>query len=177
MKQPKTINAYMYKLMIEKDMDDFSVIEARDVLVSLADELTDLDEARRLIYRQILSFERKGWLVHHGVGREKRYFKTDEFKQLSFKSRQGKKKTVRAEKEITCLSELVAEQSAYEGELAITLGEMEEYQALMGRFPQQRRVLNPLFDECKERSAKLLGKINAIANVLKVSKQKMDTKC
>ena len=81
------------------------------------DEITDLDEARRLIYRQILSFVRKGLLVHQGVGRDKRYFKTDLFKELSFKPRQPAKSTALEKKVITNLSELVSEQNTYKGEL------------------------------------------------------------
>ncbi|MBF4381914.1 hypothetical protein EAY01_23265, partial [Vibrio anguillarum] len=62
MKKSKKINAYMFNLLIEKEMDNFLVVELRDALMSITKNVTHPDEARKYVYRQILSFERKGWL-------------------------------------------------------------------------------------------------------------------
>ncbi|MEZ9856554.1 hypothetical protein AB4347_21370, partial [Vibrio breoganii] len=60
----------------------------------------------------------------------------------------------------------------YEGELAITLGEIEEYQSLLMRFPNNKQDMQPLFNAARERSAKLLGRINALTNWMQVAQSK-----
>ncbi|MGF1728482.1 hypothetical protein [Photobacterium kasasachensis] len=182
MKQTKAINPYMYKLLIEKEMDDFSVLEARDELVSTTEHMTDLDEARRVIYRQILSFLRKGWLVHCGNGRDKRYSQTELFKQLSVEPKASRKQvSLPRDSDYSTqhcsLTALAKEKKQYEGELAITLGEVEEYQSLMERFPKNRDALFPLFSEAKERSAKLLGKMNALSNAIQMLRTQVAVSC
>ncbi len=52
------INAHMFNLLIKKKMDDFSVIEIRDALLSLDVSFTDKEGTRQYVYRQILSFEK-----------------------------------------------------------------------------------------------------------------------
>ena len=182
MKQTKAINPYMYKLLIEKEMNDFSVLEARDELVSSIEGMTNLDDVRRVIYRQILSFQRKGWLVHSGNGRNKRYSQTESFKQLSLQPLLSKKqknlfKNSELDSKECSVTALVREKKQYEGELAITLGEVEEYQSLMERFPKNRDALLPLFSEAKERSAKLLGKMNALSNTIQTLRTLVAASC
>ncbi|WP_114765369.1 hypothetical protein [Vibrio rhodolitus] len=179
MKQSKKINAYMFNLLIEKEMDDFLVIEMRDALMQLTQSAMDLDEARKYVYRQILSFERKGWLASSGVDRAKRYKKTELFKQTDFSAREAKTMLPPKNQSITDVPNtegtkselliLLSEKNQHEGELAIVLGEVEEYQSLINRFPQKRDLFLPLFAEAKECSARLLGKINAISKALKAS--------
>lgn len=70
-----------------------------------------------------------------------------------------------------------ARKNVYEGELAITLGEVEEYQSLLSRFPSSKTDLLPLYDAAKERSAKLLGKVNALNNYVHIAKDKAKKKC
>ena len=164
----------MFNLLIEKEMDDFLVIELRDALMQLTQDAMDLDEARKYVYRQILSFERKGWLVSSGTDRTKRYKKTELFEQIDFSAREVKMKlstqiSPNTKADMSELSVLLSEKNQHEGELAIVLGEVEEYQSLINRFPQNRDLFLPLFAEAKECSARLLGKINAISKALKAS--------
>lgn len=53
MKRSTKISAMMHKLLIEKEMDGFSVVELRDAFISTDNSGTDPDEARRMVYRQI----------------------------------------------------------------------------------------------------------------------------
>ncbi|MGF1727820.1 hypothetical protein [Photobacterium nomapromontoriensis] len=180
MKQIKAINPYMYKLLIEKEMDDFSVLEARDELVASDSSLTNLDEARRLVYRHIMSFERRGWLMPSGNGRAKKYAQSEVFKQLvlQLKPQQTLLLQDRALAPYPCsLMALAKEKKQHEGELAITLGEVEEYQSLIARFPENHDALLPLFTEAKERSAKLLGKMNALSNAIQTLRSPATASC
>ena len=182
MKQATEINEYMFNLLIEKEMDEFSVIEIRDALMKITNEFANADEARKSIYRQILLFGRKGWLVSTGSGRSKRYAKSELFLSTKFSPRSTTKiKNVFAEQLIfeskPELATLAKEKKQYEGELAIILGEVEEFQSLIKRFPQNSSFFAPLFSDAKDRSARVLGRINALSKVLSSSAVQATTSC
>jgi hypothetical protein len=172
-KDSKNINNNMFKLLIEKEMDNFSVVELRDALVQQTEGKYSQDEARKYVYRQILAYVKKGWLTSKGQNRLKLYLKTDSFKSLSFSSSNTTKTKELTNNKQQMNDEIkifVREKSNYTGELEIILGEVEEYQSLMSRFPSMSSSLRPLFEVTKDRSARLLGKINALSNVIKLSK-------
>lgn len=163
----------MYKLLIEKEMDAFSIIEARDALLQIESSNLDANEIRKKIYRQLWLFQQNGWLNSIGSGRQKRFYVTDEFRKLSVVS---KKRTLvpntRSPKQCSVdrehdYSVLVKERKEHEGELKIVLGEIDEYRALQARFPTLEDTIAPLLQCSKLRSAELLGKVNVLTNVLK----------
>ncbi|PSU42858.1 hypothetical protein C9J12_28590 [Photobacterium frigidiphilum] len=165
MKRSAKVSAVMHKLLIEKEMDGFSVIELRDASISISNDHTEPDEARKIVYRQILRFIKNDWLRSEGTGQKKRYFQTDLFKTL-----QVAPKPEAVEIEISSMTDysiLRRERSQYKGELEIVLGEIEEYQSLNHRFPELKVKLTPFLEQAKERSAHLLGKVNVLTNVLK----------
>ncbi|GAB7219657.1 hypothetical protein [Vibrio comitans] len=173
MKKVIKINPHMFNLLIEKGMDNFSVIEARDALYGTAESFSNLEETRKYVYKQLLYFAEKGWLSVFGSHRGKRYSVTNEFKGLTIESRIRCDKKKRASLPANAtpkssLNGLVQEKKKYEVELAVTLGEIEEYQSLLMRFPNSKHEMQPLFNEARERSAKLLGKINALTNWMQV---------
>jgi hypothetical protein len=169
MKKILKMNPYMFNLLIKREMDNFSVVEIRDALMECAPIFEDKEQARKYVYRQLLSFERKGWLVSTGFRRDKRYLLTKQFHSRSFEPRKSSK-----EKSISASSEdientigvLNQEKTQYEGELSIVLSELEEYQSLLVRFPSNTVILKPMFEATKDRTAKLLGKINALTNCI-----------
>ena len=166
MKRSIKISAVMHKLLIEKRMDGFSVIEARDV--SLNDECgtQNLDEARKKVYRQIWQYQQRGWLRSEGEGRNKRYFQTEQFLDLEVVPRRKSEREVLRKECSPDYSILLRESNEYKGELEIVLGEIDEYQSLRCRFPELESRLTPLLQQARERSAHLLGKINGLTNLL-----------
>ncbi|HBC3974427.1 TPA: hypothetical protein KD887_000065 [Vibrio parahaemolyticus] len=170
------INPHMFNLLIEREMDDFSVTEARDALLESGVLFPSKEDARKYVYRQLLSFEGKGWLLADGLRRDKRYNLTAEFKALAVEPRTFRDKKMKVDSSARLteseLNTLLQEKKLHEGELAITLGEIEEYQSLLSRFPSNKKDLQPLYDAAKEHSAKLLGKINALNNYVHISKDK-----
>jgi hypothetical protein len=165
MKRSPKISAVMHKLLIKKRMDGFSVVELRDASISTDDSHVDLDDARRKIYRQILRFMKNNWLRSEGNGQQKRYFQTDLFKTFQTAS---KLESVGIDiSSIPDYSVLNHERNQHKGELEIVLGEIEEYQSLNCRFPELEPKLTPFFEQAKERSAHLFGKVNVLTNVLK----------
>ncbi len=93
MKRATKISAMMHKLLIEKEMDGFSVVELRDAFVCTDNGSTDKDEARRMVYRQIRRFMENNWLKCEGKGQKKRYFQTTQFKNLQVKPKTANNKT------------------------------------------------------------------------------------
>ena len=167
MKRSTKISAEMYNLLIEQNIDGFSVMEARDVLLSVEGGTLSLEEGRKKVYRQIWQYQQRGWLRSEGEGRNKRYFQTEQFRELIVTPR---KKVARAIsiKEVTVdYSILFRECNEHKGELEIVLGEIDEYKSLKCRFPELESRLAPLLQQANERSAYLLGKMNGLSNVLK----------
>lgn len=177
MKKVTRINPHIFNLLIEKEMDNFSVTEARDALLNSTSTFPSKDDARKYVYKQLLSFEEKGWLSVIGTRRDKRYHQTNEFKALTIEPRSGRKRKAKVDSTDVQIPEcslnaLEQEKKQHEGELAITLGEIEEYQSLFTRFPNNKQDMQPLFNAARERSAKLLGRINALTNWMQVAQSK-----
>ncbi|CCN63546.1 conserved hypothetical protein [Vibrio nigripulchritudo POn4] len=159
MMRSKKIGRLMYNLLIEKEMDGFSVTELRDACVSIDDPYINLIDVRKKVYQQILRFVRNNWLRSEGSGQTKRYYQTELFKSYC-ETRELEKGS---KFDYTVLSH---ERNQYKGELEITLGEIEEYQSLNHRFPELKPKLTPFQEEAKKRSAQLLGKINVLTNAI-----------
>ncbi|HIF9528068.1 TPA: hypothetical protein ACX6S4_000391 [Photobacterium damselae] len=175
------INPDMFNLLIENGMDNFSVIEARDALLNGTSTFPSRDDARKYVYRQLLSFEEKGWLSVTGTRRDKIFHQTNKFKSLTIEPRTSRKRkdtygSMTGQVLDSSIKTLEQEKKQHEGELAITLGEIEEYQSLLIRFPNSKQDIQPLFNVARERSAKLLGRINALTNWMKVAQSK-DLQC
>ncbi|AUW04391.1 hypothetical protein [Vibrio campbellii] len=152
------------KLLIEKGLDGFTVVELRNAIVKIDDSFVDMDDARRKVYRQILRFMDKGWLRSEGGGRKKRYFQTEIFKNL-----EKPMSSVNVNSNLVPdYSVLRNERNQFQAELKIVLGEIEGYQCLCERFPELEDKLVPFIVQARERSAFLLGQINVFTNALKV---------
>ncbi|MCY9871165.1 hypothetical protein [Vibrio barjaei] len=182
MKQLQKINGHMFNLLIKREMDNFSVIEARDALMTLSGEFENRQEARKYVYRQILAFERKGWLVATGSNRSKKYQKTELMNSLHMTSHRLKNNpsevfVSKFSHENFDLKVLQNEKNEYEGELAIVLSEIEECQLLMERFPMNKDLFLAMFIESKELSAKLLAKINVRTKAIQASKREASSSC
>lgn len=158
----------MYKLLIEKGMDGFSVIELRDASLSISDINKDPDEARKILYRQILRFVRNGWLKSEGKRRDKRYFQTDLLRSLNLRPKLERKNVPYPVKPTPVYSVLHQERNQYKAELEIVLGEIDEYQSLNRRFPELEQSLNPMLQQARGRSAHLFGKVNVLTNVINI---------
>ncbi|MAD89523.1 MAG: hypothetical protein CMK64_07435 [Pseudoalteromonas sp.] len=172
MPQVIKLNHHIYSLLIEKECNGFTIVELRDELLTVTDTYQDIDEARKFIYRQTTALERKKLLNSKGSGRHKQYFKTELFNNVTFVAKQA---VIEKEKSISChtnnqasplVETLLNEKKQFEAELAILLGEVDEYKALQKRFPEYLSLFYSALDDAKNNSAKLLGKVNALTTIL-----------
>lgn len=174
MKQQARLSKPMYNLLISKNLDQFSITQARDELLKTSDRFDDVNEARKYVYRQVSRLTYKGYLAVKGQGRRKIYTKTDLFYRIQFTERRDRAESVlgHISQELGAtgvsfdFSILEKERNQYHGELSISLAEVDEYKHLLARIPSKQRSLQNLMTDAKERSAALLGKINAITALL-----------
>jgi len=172
------LNNFVYNLLIEKNLNDFTIKEIRDALMISSSKFDDKHEAHRFIYRQVIYLVDKKLLIKQVTAGSKlaTYAKSALFLATKFvaKSRKSKKQSA----EVTVVSnlrtvakydfqdELSKEKHTHEADLAVILCEVEEYKDLIQRFPEQVDNLKELYLDARGRSAQLLGKINAITKVL-----------
>lgn len=176
-KRTKKLSHPIYNLLINRDLDRFTVIQARDELQQSSDRFEDDNEARKYIYRQINHLVSNGYLKTLGEGREKLYIKTEAFNLGSFSKKTVKRYKRRSSEDGKCvqgvqtaqyIEALEKERFQYKTELSITYAEEQEYSRLMNRFPDKKELLMPIYVQAKERSETTLGKINALTTALNV---------
>lgn len=167
MKRSRRISAIMHKLLIESSLDGFTVLEARDLwLQTIDDGKSSSSEVKKTVYRAIYNFEKKSWLRSEGTGRSKRYFQTAQFKMLPDNDARTHQTAVSNKSAEQDYAVLRNERNEYKGELEIVLGEIDEYQSIVSRFPDLESRLALVHQQAKERAALLLGKINALTTAL-----------
>ena len=153
----------MRNLLIKEDMDHFTVRDLRNIAHDKFEHELTLVELRVKLYRQLLTLEEKGLLSTKGTGRNKKYSKTDLFFECFSKSQHEA-----AETSFKKIQSLKKERNSFQGELEITLGEVEHYENLIERLPETKAVITSLKDKAKEQAANLLGRINATSKVISV---------
>lgn len=166
------LNQWLYKALIEKEMDGFSVLEIRNSLLEETAGQLDKHELRKMLYRQIYKLVDRGYLEKRSgeADNEPCYFKSDRFGSVAFIPAKrtvlpSLKKHRRESNEQPFLSHISREKAQSEAELRIVLGEVEEYKRVLAHFPKQSALIQPLYDKSKEYSAELLGRINALSKL------------
>ncbi|MEZ9291241.1 hypothetical protein AB4251_18825 [Vibrio lentus] len=169
----------LYEILIENQLDDFSVLELRDRYLALASPTLDKVAARRLVYRHILRLVNKQLLRKINIKgtKKKIYQKTDLFSKTSwelarennatklsenhgssYESKSNSPKTVLQERLEQCESDFLA-----------CLHEFETYQGLSSEFPHLKKGLCDVRSKTKIQSSKLVGQIRAIKMALALS--------
>lgn len=144
----------------ENDLVKFSIRELTDLFCKSGYFFESRDRTYQYVYRGLCRLESEGWLVSEGEKRSKRYLVVHKSNSLK-----GSGNLVVVESP-NCINELKKEKSQTEAELAILLGEIDEYGSLIKKHEKLFNQIQPLLISAREDSAKLLGKVNALNNVL-----------
>lgn len=173
------MNVFLHFLLVTKQMNYFTVTEAKEALMREYSEFDNPAEARKFIYRQLSRNVDKGLLKRtdssNGGARQVAYSKTDKLlassivpikRQSKLKKKISRKKTVRVPEVLSYKTELKKELLAYEIDLNTILEEAEEYKRLSTRFPELQKKLQEHQLQAKDKSIKLLGKVHALQNLL-----------
>ncbi|MDN3401191.1 hypothetical protein QL926_06750 [Pseudoalteromonas sp. APC 3213] len=184
MSKKANMNVFLHFLLVIKQMNNFTVTQAKEALLREQSEFTDPVETRKFIYRQLTRNVAKGLLkrtnkLRKGV-KEVIYSKTELFLNLEIlpSSRGTKAKQITTEnigapdistetvKVIEYQEELKKDLLTYEIDLSTLLEEAKEYKRLTARYPKLHKQLQQHHSQAKEKSIKLLGKINALQTLL-----------
>ena len=184
MSKKANMNVFLHFLLVIKQMNNFTVTQAKETLLREQSEFTDPVETRKFVYRQLTRNVAKGLLkrtnkLRKGV-KEVIYSKTELFFSLEVvpSSRASRLKKISTEnigapnistetvKVIEYQEELKKDLLTYEIDLSTLLGEAKEYQRLSARYPKLQEQLQLHHTQAKEKSIKLLGKINALQTLL-----------
>jgi len=174
----------VHNLLITNNIDNFTVSEIRDALMYSSNAFSGKSETRRYIYRVVCKLVKLGLLIKHPNKQIKKikYTKPELFFTANFMIKQDVQtlevetpkvpllNDEAAEINTDFFAELLEQKQKHEAELAIKLGEVEEFKALMKRYPQKNELFNRFYLETRDYSAQLLGKVNALTKVLNTSR-------
>lgn len=179
MKSAVKLHPFIYNLLIERDFNEFGAIHLKEALLKITDKYADVTEARKFIHRQLLRLEALGFLQKIDNGGKRSailYKKTEHFYSTTFIPRKLPKNSrlnvVSEEKNSPVLgvdpflTDLKKEKTVHEARLAVILSEIGEYQSLMERFPGKKKCFMDLYQQAKNQSAALLGRVTALTKVL-----------
>lgn len=168
------MNIFLHSLLVTNKMDNFTVTEAKDALLREHTEFINSDEARRFIYRQLFRNIEKGLLKRidspDGDVTKVIYSKTDKYFSSDISSKKQGANTKKIKPKIANADNfkksLEKELVDYELDLSSILEEVKEYKRLSSRFPELKKTLQQCQHQAKERSTKVIGKVNALQNLL-----------
>lgn len=185
MKQIKKLSQPIYNLLINIELDKFTVTQARDEMQKSEYSISDDNQARMYIYRQLHRLVANGLLRTEGEERDKVYCKTELFNQFRFVIKPTKSQVIKkrkpgavvnkiAERVVNKADMLEKECNEIQANLSVSLAEVEEYQQLMVRFPDTKSLLHSVFEREKERSVQLLAKLNTRTYLLNALKSQTE---
>jgi hypothetical protein len=173
------MNVFLHSLLIDKKMNNFTVTEAKDALLREHIEFVDDIEARKFIYRQLTRHIKKGLLNREEVCNNDKnkviYSKTEKFFTSDIVAVKRTRKiinqatfnnTSQAFPTLNYKIQLEKELLTHRIDFNTTLEEAKEYKRLSSRFPNLQEKIQEYELETKNKSTKLLGKINALQNIL-----------
>ncbi|KPZ52765.1 Transcriptional regulator VspR [Pseudoalteromonas sp. P1-13-1a] len=184
MSKKANMNVFLHFLLVIKQMNNFTVTEAKNALLRELPTFTDSVETRKFVYRQLTRNVANGLLRRtnklNKEAKEVIYSTTELFSSLEIvpTSRRGKVKQIdtanisvpdistETVKVIEYQEELKKDLLTYEIDLNTVLEEAKEYQRLSARYPKLQEQLQLHHTQAKEKSIKLLGKINALQTLL-----------
>ena len=166
------LNEYIYYLLIERDLNRFTVTSLRDMLLTTTKAFKTPVEARVFTYRQVARLVKKDLLVRDKNPSPKRakYSKTSLFKASSFTKLQNKHSSElvpsKVVNNIKCFeSELAKAEEENLTDVLIVESEIAEYQRIMNEFPQNKELILPFYDKGQLRLLSLKGKLAALINI------------
>jgi len=173
------MNVFLHSLLVIKQMNDFTVSEAKEALLREHTEFTDDKKTRMFIYRQLSNNIENGLIKRtdrfEAKGEQVIYSTTEKFLTSNIVpiKRTTKKKKITAQRtstkvteKISYKNELKKELMTSEIDLNTTLEEAKEYKRLAERFPELQEKIQQYQVQTKDKSIKLLGKVHALQNLL-----------
>jgi hypothetical protein len=172
------MNFYLAEILKKNSFNHFSISQLNSAYIDISGRKCPL-ESRRFVYKQVLRLLKFKVLYKNGEknSRHATYEKTDLFNKATFINK-NLKNTISRPLTISGLnkgikltnhSDLEDRLQQYKVDMMAAIGESEEYKRLLNSFPEMKNILNKNYYNSRDKSSKLLGKINAINTVLSMT--------
>lgn len=170
--RPRKIDQFLYRILVEKSLDRFTVIQLRDAYLEESLLSISPKEARNRVYGLIRRYTTQGLFVKKTTGNSRKsiYSKTPKFLQAQFYCNSTKETYSNRERVNICppqnIGEIEKRLNQYQVDLLASIAESEEYMKLYETNPELREALEPNYHQAREQSSKLLGQIRALKAVI-----------
>jgi hypothetical protein len=159
----------LLSILLTESFNNFTVLELRSAYLAIVkDPLLGSVEARKFVYRHILSLEKKGLLERkYSEKRDRTFysksklFSADKF-HVSENSQGSAVSQVKEEENVGVKKDLVSKLNQYRLELLTSIGETDEYKSLCNQFPQLTGDLQERYNQARDNGSKVLGRIKAL---------------
>lgn len=174
MSQTIKLNEHIYYLLIEKNLNHFTVTSLRNELLACNNIFWDPFEARVLVYKQICGLVKKNLLVRDANPSPIKviYSKSLNFKHTNFIKKTRAVQTNSMELKFNRINrcnqfrfDMQTLQNEYETESIVVESELEEYQRLMKQYPQKTNSILEFVNEGNMRILLLKGKLAALKRI------------
>jgi hypothetical protein len=168
------LNEHIYYLLIDKNLNHFTVTSLRDELLRCSSIYNDPLEARLFVYKQIRYLAKQNLLFRDDNRSPMRaiYSKTLFFKASDFikKIRKCRVEYLHFKLQNNSQSshfegELNQAKKLHENEMLIVASEIKEYQRLMNKYPQNIEPILQFYEKGQIRLLSLKGKLVALKNI------------
>lgn len=167
-----TIHHDIIDFLNKSDADEFKIPNIRDVLLATTMQEKSKDYVRIFVSKQLNAMVKQGLLTAQGSFRNKVFHKTHRFEEfkatVNDQQKRGKADTTITTKPPFYLDELNKIRSQLNGELAISIAEMDEYRSIMTQFPQTQEKIRRLHQESAQRSAIITGQVTALTKTIEL---------
>jgi len=167
----RKIDQFLYRLLVEKSLDKFTVLNLRDAYIRESQVPISPKEARNRVYALIHRYTKQGLLVKETKqnSRESIYSKTSQFHCTEFYHSSSKntddKRNIYSNS-TQSIGEIEKKLDQYQVDLLASIAESEEYMKLYETNPELKEALEPNYHQAREQSSKLLGQIKALKAVI-----------
>lgn len=174
---PQSCSAHqdIIKILIDLKSKEFNIPTVRDCLLATTMQEKKNGTVRLFVSRHLNAMVKDGFLITSGTRHKKVFRKTKLFEQLVTVS----KENLNDNTQVTSTVEIPIKPESYiceldkikdrlNAELAILLAEIDEYRAIMARFPQTQEKVRHLHKKSAQQSVTLTGQITAITKTIEL---------
>lgn len=175
------MNNFLVQILKDETFDNFTVTQLRDKYLEISKSVSDKNEARKYVYKQVLRLVGFGVLIKKGKKNSQTtlYKKTDLFEATSFLTKEHSDEVIKESalqivkktNESSSLNQLEYTLSEYKVDMMSAIGETEEYIKLLETFPQMKEPLRESYELARDNSSKLLGQIKALKKAISIAQE------
>jgi hypothetical protein len=167
-------------VLTRMNSQQFNITKIRDLLLASTMKDKNISTVRLFVSKHLNEMVRQGYLTTTGTRRQKTFRKTALFEQIGSFPNKTLNDDIEVESDILIrsdekpfITELENIKNRLNGELAISIAEMDEYRSIMTLFPQTEEKVSQLHQESTQYSATLTGQITAIAKTIQLLQAEM----